>query len=128
MEDTLVKWLENQGPLWVIYALTIVGIVSVSRQLFRYLPILFEKHVALLERTTKSVADSAEAIVRLGSDVRENSNEINETQISISEAAKPFSKALVAMAASESKEEVRQHLDEMEDILAKYTHKRQTSS
>ncbi len=128
MEDTLVKWLENQGPLWVIYALTIVGIVSVFRQLFRYLPILFEKHVALLERTTKSVADSAEAISRLGSDVRENSNEINETQISISEAAKPFSKALVAMAASESKEEVRQHLDEMEDILAKYTHKRQVSA
>jgi hypothetical protein len=128
MEDTLVKWLENQGPLWVIYALTIVGIVSVSRQLFRYLPILFEKHVALLERTTKSVADSAEAINRLGTDVRENSSEINQTQFSISEAATPFSKALVAMAASESKEEVRQHLDEMEDILAKYTQKRQASS
>lgn len=125
MDESLAKWLETQGPLWVIYSLTIVGIVSIFRQLFKYLPVLFERHMALLERTTKSVTDSAEAINRIDADVKINSMEINEQQISISDAARPFSKALVAMAASETKEEVRQHLDEMEEILAKYTQKRQ---
>ena len=121
MDDTLVKWLENQGPLWVIYALTMVGVISVARQLFRYLPTVFEKHLALLERTTKSVNDSAEAINRIGVEVNKNTVEINDQQVTISDDAKPFANALVAMAASETKEEVRRHLNEMEDILERYT-------
>jgi hypothetical protein len=121
MDDALAKWLETQAPLWVIYALTLIGIVTLVRQLFKYAPVLFEKHLALLERTTKSVTDSAEAINRIDSDVKKNTMEINEQQVTISDAAKPFSRALVALAHSESKEEVRKHLTEMEEILARYT-------
>lgn len=121
MDEQMTKWLESQGPLWVIYALTIVGLVTIARQIFKYAPILFEKHLALLEKTTKSVTDSAEAINRIDNDVKQNTLEINEQQVTISDAAKPFSRALVALAHSESKEEVRQHLSEMEEILARYS-------
>jgi hypothetical protein len=119
MEDGWAKWLENQGPLWVIYALTIVGIVTLVRQLFKYLPILFDKHLALLERTTDSVSKSSEAIVKMTSAIDGNTLEIAQQQMHISDAAKPFAKAMVAMANAESKDEVRQHLHEMENILAR---------
>jgi hypothetical protein len=121
MDDTFVKWIEQQGPLWVIYALTMVGVISVARQLFRYLPVVFEKHLTLLEKTTKLVNDSCEAINRIDNDVKKNTVGIYEHQVTISEAAKPFTKALVAMALAESREEVRRHLDEMEGILERYT-------
>lgn len=113
------KWLETQGPLWVIYALTITGLVVLAKQIFKYLPVLFEKHVALLEKTTKSVTDSAEAINRIDNDVRAGNENIEQQQISMSDAARPFAKALVAMATAETKDEVRQHLAEMEEILAR---------
>ena len=113
------KWLETQGPLWVIYALTIIGIVTLSRQLFKYLPVLFEKHMSLLERTTKSVSESADAVNKIASEVGKNNFEITQQQVTISDAARPFSKALVAIAHAENKDEVRQHLTEMEEILAR---------
>jgi hypothetical protein len=119
MEDGWAKWLENQGPLWVIYSLTIVGIVTLVRQLFKYLPILFDKHLALLERTTDSVSKSSEAIVKLTAAVEDNTFEVNRQQIHISDAARPFAKAMVAMANAESKDDVRQHLNEMENILSR---------
>lgn len=113
------KWLETQGPLWVIYALTITGLVVLAKQIFKYLPILFEKHMALLEQTTRSVTDSAEAINRINQSVEVSIESIDQQQLNISDAAKPFSKALVSMAHAENKEEVRRYLDEMEEILAR---------
>jgi hypothetical protein len=113
------KWLETQGPLWVIYALTITGLVVLAKQIFKYLPILFEKHMALLEQTTRSVTDSAEAINRINKSVEVSIENIDQQQLNISDAAKPFSKALVSMAHAENKDEVRRHLDEMEEILSR---------
>lgn len=119
MSDGWSKWLENQAPLWVIYALTIVGIVTLVRQLFKYLPVAFEKHIELLERTTKSVSESADAINRINAEVKVSNSEIDKQQMAISDAAKPFARALVAMAHAESKDEVRRYLSEMEEILSR---------
>lgn len=113
------KWLETQGPLWVIYALTVTGLVMLARQILKYLPVLFEKHMALLEKTTKSVTDSADAVNRINTSVEASVESLDQQQLNISDAARPFSKAIVAMAHSETKDEVRRHLDEMEEILAR---------
>ena len=59
---TLIKWLETQGPLWVIYMMVMVGLWYVGRLVVKWLPTVFEKHCEMLDTATTSMAESANAI------------------------------------------------------------------
>lgn len=116
-EFTWSKWLETQSPLWVIYSLMICGLIALGRLGLKYLPTIAEKHIAMLETATQSLSQSAEAIKSVHQDVVVNRGVVVGTRENMSEAARPFCRALVAMAPAESKDQVREHLSEVQHIL-----------
>jgi len=114
METDWLNWLETKGPLWVMYAFVMYGIV-------KYGPILFHKHVLMLDTATKSMSESAQAITTVNNSIVDTSDRINDTHKSIAHAAIPASRAIIAITPPEHLEEVRQHLDEVVRILGEKT-------
>ncbi len=118
-QDFWVKWLETQGPLWVVYGLVITAIIRIAGILFTKLPLVFDKHCVMLDTATKSLADSATSILLVNSHVEENKGKMIKGQKAIAEAASPACKAILLITPAERKEEVKEHLDEVVKILAK---------
>ncbi len=117
--DFWMKWLETQGPLWVVYGLVVTAIIRIAGILFTRLPIIFDKHCVMLDTATKSMADSATSILLVNSHVEENKWKMIRGQKAIAEAASPACKALLLITPPERKDEVKEHLDEVIKILSK---------
>ena len=116
-----MKWVETQSPLWVIYALVILGMVKLGRMLIAWLPIALEKHCTMLDTATASMAESARAIGGINVHVDKNRHQLKNGQEAIAEAAVPACKAILVVTPSEKREEVKEHLDEVVRILTKPT-------
>lgn len=119
MSDTMVKWLETQSPLWVIYALVIIAVVQIGRMILRWLPVIFEKHCLMLDTATQSMSESATAIASINSSMESNTQKMGRGQMAIADAAVPACKAILIVTPPEKQSEVKQHLDEVVRILAK---------
>jgi hypothetical protein len=119
--SALLKWIETQSPLWVIYALVILGLIRVGRVLLAWGPIVFEKHCAMLDTATSSMAESATAIASINIQGRENVRSIAAGHTAIADAAVPACKAILVVTPPDKREEVKGHLDEVVRILTKPT-------
>jgi hypothetical protein len=119
--SALLKWIETQSPLWVIYALVIIGLIQVGRVLLAWLPTVFEKHCAMLDTATSSMAESATAIAAINIQGRENVRSIAAGHTAIADAAVPACKAILVVTPPDKREEVKGHLDEVVRILTKPT-------
>ena len=109
-----MEWFETKGPLWIMFALVMFCFI-------KYGPILFQKHVLMLDTATKSMAESAQAITTVNSSIADTSDRINDTHKSIANAAIPASRAIIAITPPEHLQEVRKHLDEVVRILGEKT-------
>lgn len=117
----LARWLETQSPLWVIYAIVIVGLVRIGQLFFRWAPLAFEKHCVMLDTATKSMADSANVITGINGNIGTNRVQMKHGQEAISDAAVPACKAILVITPVDKREEVKGHLDEVVRILGKPT-------
>jgi hypothetical protein len=116
---SLTRWLETQSPLWVIYALVILFVVAIGRQLLKWFPTVFEKHCFMLDTATKSMADSATVIAGINVNVNNNNEKLTHGQVAMADAAVPACKAILVVTPPEKRQEVREHLDEVVRILSK---------
>jgi hypothetical protein len=114
-----VKWLETQGPLWVIYAMVMVGIMYLGRIVLKWLPTMFEKHCLMLDTATDSMSKSAQAIDSINIQVRSNRDRLSNGQAAIADAAVPACKAILVVTPPEKRQEIKEHLDEVVRILSK---------
>jgi hypothetical protein len=115
MDPAMLKWIETQSPLWVIYALVIVAVVRIGTMILKWLPVLFEKHCLLLDTATESMSESAVAISSISSNMHAHS----AGQAAIADAAVPACKAILVVTPPEKRQEVKEHLDEVVKILTK---------
>lgn len=110
--DMFSEWLKTEAPLWILFC---VGLFFV----FYYGPALIKAHIDFVNASKvaiQSLAGSQQEETRILNDFRE---ENKESFNHISDAARPFSNAIIALAHSDNKEEVRRHLEEMQKILEK---------
>jgi len=115
----LVTWLETQGPLWVIYAMVMVGIAYIGRIFLKWLPTMFEKHCLMLDTATDSMSKSAQAIESINVQVTSNREKLVNGQSAIADAAIPACKAILVIAPPEKRSEIKEHLDEVVRIISK---------
>lgn len=115
----LVKWLETQGPLWVIYAMVMTGLLYLGQMFLKWLPTVFEKHCLMLDTATESMSKSAQAIDSININVGSNHAQMVNGHAAIADAAVPACKAIMVLTPVERRAEVKEHLDEVVRILNK---------
>jgi hypothetical protein len=118
-DATWTRWVETQSPLWVIYLMVITGLAAIGRMLLKWLPTVFEKHCAMLDTATKSMADSATVVSGISAGVNVSHDQIRSGQSAIADAAVPACRAILLITPRELVPEVKSHLDEVTKILAK---------
>ena len=111
-------WLETQSPLWVIYALVIVAMIMMGRIALKWLPIMCEKHCQMLDQATASMLESAESFRAVGHRIDGNREVLQDGQDAVSDASKPFCRALYLMAPESVKSDVDRELKEVQHLLA----------
>ena len=116
---TFVRWIETQSPLWVIYALVIVAIILLGKALFKWLPIVFDKHCTMLDTATAAMSQSATAIKDINDQVEESHSMLLRGHRTLADAAVPACKAIIAMTPPDRQSDVREHLNEVMKILSR---------
>lgn len=121
-EFTWAKWLETQSPLWVVYAIVIVCMVTTGRMLFTWLPKVFQRHCDLCDSLTKTNNETSQAwrevLVQMKTDVQATRDITKVNHGSMVAVAAPFARGLVALATTaEQRAEVQSHVNEAVSIL-----------